>query len=169
MPLGYGHMQSHPQSRPLLLLTYEILGFIPTFLCRKGALLVCTSLLPDSWFPSPPSGISHHILALNWHIRKNMVFFTGRFGVMKAVAMLATTRFVFMYAAVFSARLTQTHCSVPPPGCRSACPSGAPFHCLSSPRMSLSIRCQYQPHLKESQVFPNVLMGGYMPVNPSGL
>lgn len=109
-------MQSHPQSRPLLLLTYEILGFIPTFLCRKGALLVRTSLLPGSWFPSSPSGISHHILALNWHIRKNMVFFTGRFGVMKAVAMLAMTRFVFMYTAVFSAKLTQTHCSVPPQG-----------------------------------------------------
>lgn len=56
LPSGYGHMHGNPQSRPPLLLTYEILGFILTLLCRKGALLVCTSLLPGPRFPSTPSG-----------------------------------------------------------------------------------------------------------------
>lgn len=150
MPSGYGHMQSNPQSRPPLLLTYEILGFSPTLLCRKGALLVRTSLLPGPRFPSTPQAISHPILALDWHIRKNMVFFTGKFGVMEAVPMLATTVFMSMCTAVFSARLTHTHCSAPPQG--AEVPFGAPFHCLSSPRMSCSIRGQHQPQLKESQM-----------------
>lgn len=131
LPSGYGHMQSNPQSRPPLLLTYEILGFIPTLLCRKGALLVHTSLLPGPGSLPPPQAISHPILALNWHIRKNMVFFTGKFGVLEAVPMLAMTVFIFMCTAVFSARLTHTHCSAPPPGCRSALPGSFSLSQLS--------------------------------------